>query len=73
MNPSAVSYVVRGTLEFVFLKKGKNDRKCCCSSCHMSEMWSTATGSQRLQGNWQGWPLISQVAIGFSFHTREQF
>ena len=43
MNPSAaaVPYVVSGTLEFVFKKKkkGKNDWKCRCSSCHMSEMW----------------------------------
>ena len=36
-------------------------------------MAESATGSQRLRGNWQGWPLISQVAVGFNFYTREQF
>ena len=36
-------------------------------------MAESAAGRQRLCGIWQGWSLISQVAVGFSFHTREQF
>ena len=39
----------------------------------MRDVAESATGSQRLHGIWQGWSLISQVAVGFSFHTREQF
>lgn len=74
-SAAAVSYVVSGTLEFVFLKKG-NDRKCCCSSCHMSEMWPNpllrvrgfvATGRVGLWS--RRWLLGSTFTPGSSFSS----
>ena len=78
-SAAAVSYVVSGTLEFVFKKKKKgkkSDRKCGCSSCHMSEMWPNPllggrgfVASGRV-GLWsRRWLLGSAFTPGSSFSS----